>query len=457
MTLSQEIAEYIFRTRYEDLPGSVISKAKDCIIDTIGVSLYGSKFEASKIALSVISQSTEREQAGTSVLGKRKKIFPPLAAFVNGIMAHVADFDDVLTVLRGHPSCVVLPSSLAACESAGKNGKDLLTSFVIGVEVAAKLGSLISWEQSMVGWHVTGTIGTIAAVAAASKGLALSVDKITNAIGISASSASGLRVNFGSMTKSYHAGHAAMMGVLASELAEKGFDSSPTSLEDDQGFAKVFGYSGEISSFTELPGKDYALNNIILKPYPSCAGTHTAIDAILRIRDQNRFELKDIMEIDAYVPPSLLNVTFHHNPSTNLEAKFSLEYCISSALIFGRVGIDQFEGDSVENPEVRGLMRRVKIIPEPEMESSAREKGVLSPARVHLRLRDGKEFSEMVWEAKGGPSNPMSRDEIRDKFKRCARGILSDSNIEETLNAIEHLETVERVSDLTSIIQEDPQ
>lgn len=453
MTLNQKIAEYISRTSYEDLPPPIIDRAKECIIDTIGVALYGSKFEASRIALSIAEESAEIEDRGASVLGKGKKIFPPLAAFINGIMAHVADFDDVLTMLRGHPSCVVLPSSLAACESSGRNGKDLLTSFVIGIEVAAKLGSLISWEHSMRGWHITGTIGTIGSVSAASKGLNLTPDKISNAIGIAASSASGLRVNFGSMTKSYHAGHAAMMGVLSAKLSEMGFDASSSSLEDEQGFAKVFGYSGDISSVTELLGRDYALNNIILKPYPSCAGTHAPIDATLKIKNRNRFELRDINEIEAVVPPSLLNVTFYHNPSTNLEAKFSVEYCISSALFFGRVGIDQFEGDSIYNHEVREIMKRVKIIPDAKMEESARERGVLSPARVHVRLRNGKEFSEMVWEAKGGPSNPMSIDEIREKFIRCVKGILSESNIERLLEAIEHLETIERVSDLTSMIK----
>jgi len=451
MSVNQEIADYIVRTGYTDIPGQVINRAKECILDSIGVALYGSRFEASLIAFAVAGEPGE-QKGGASVLGKRKKIFPPLAAFINAVTTHVADFDDTLAVLRGHPSCVLMPAALAACETTGGNGKDFLTAFVVGSEVAGKLGSVIGWEHSRVGWHVTGTIGSLAAAVAASKALSLTPDKVSNAIGIAASSASGLRVNFGTMTKSYHAGHAAMVGVLAAQLAEKGFDASPVALESDQGFARLFGYSGELCSVAEVLGKNYALNGIMFKPYPSCAGTHPAIDAILKIRDQIKLNLEDVAEVEVWAPPSLLNVVFHHNPQTPLEAKFSLEFCTSAALIFGEVGITQFEGECIFDPNVRDLMGRVRIIPDAEMEKASRERWVLSPVRLRVRLRDGREFSETVWEAKGGPSNPMSRNEIREKFRKCASQVLPDTGVERALEKIEQLETLKDVSDLTSVL-----
>jgi 2-methylcitrate dehydratase PrpD len=141
-----------------------------------------------------------------------------------------------------------------------------------------------------------------------------------------------------------------------------------------------------------------------------------------------------------------------NNPQTPLEAKFSLEFCLSAALIFGEVGIAQFEGECISNPYVRDLMRRVRIIPDAEMEKASREKGVLSPVRLKVRLRDGKEFSETVWEAKGGPSNPMSWNEIQEKFRKCASQVLPDSGVERALETIEQMETLKNVSDLTSIL-----
>jgi 2-methylcitrate dehydratase PrpD len=451
MTVNQGIADYIVRTGYADIPGPVIKRAKECILDSIGVALYGSRFEASLIAFAVAGESGEQRR-GASVLGRRKKIFPALAAFINGVMAHVADFDDVIAVLRGHPSCVLMPAALASCETVGGSGKDFLTAFVVGSEVGGKLGSVISWDHSKVGWHVTGTIGSLAAAAAASKALNLDRDKISNSIGIAASSASGLRINFGTMTKSYHAGHAAMAGVLAAQLAEKGFDASSMALESEQGFARLFGYSGQLSALTGLLGNDYALNGIMLKRYPSCAGTHPAIDAILKFRDRIKPGLEDVSEIEAWVPPSLLNVTFQHNPQTPLEAKFSMEFCLSVALVFGEVGIGQFEGECISNPSVRDLMRRVRVIPDAEMEKASQERGVLSPARLKVRLRGGEEFCETVWEARGSPSNPMSQDEIREKFRKCASQVLADSSVERALETIEQLETLKTVKDLTSIL-----
>jgi 2-methylcitrate dehydratase PrpD len=153
----------------------------------------------------------------------------------------VADFDDFLFCFRGHPSCMLMPSALAACESAGGSGKDLLTAFVVGCEIGGKVGGVIGRQLNDKGWHGTGIIGPLGCAAAAAKALHLDRDQTANALGIAASSAAGLRVNFGSMTKSYHAGHAAMAGVLAAQLAGEGFDASSVALEGDDGFAKLFG------------------------------------------------------------------------------------------------------------------------------------------------------------------------------------------------------------------------
>jgi len=139
------------------------------------------------------------------------------------------------------------------------------------------------------------------------------------------------------MTKSYHAGHAAMVGVLAAQLAEKGFNASPVALEGHEGFAKVFGYDGDLSSMARSLGNDYALNGLLLKLYPSCGGTHSAVDAILNLRNQLHTRLQDVAEIEVRVTPNTFNVLFHHNPQTPLEAKFSMEFCISAALAFGHL------------------------------------------------------------------------------------------------------------------------
>lgn len=449
MTVIQGIADYIVHTEYGDIPALVRNKAKECIMDSIGVALYGSKFEASQIALAVVGGANS-PGGGASILCSGTKVLPYLAAFVNGVMAHVADFDDTLFMLRGHPSCVLMPVAIAACESTGGNGKDLLTAFVIGSEVAGKIGSVMGSHHYDLGWHSTGTIGALGAAATASKALNLDREKVANALGIAASSATGLRINFGTMTKSYHAGHAAMVGVLAAQLAEKGFDASSIVLEDKIGFARLFGCDSKISSVVGDLGVDYALNEIMLKPYPSCAGTHSAVEAILKIREQINVKLEDIAEIEVRGRPMGGSVLFYHNPETTLQAKFSMEFCISAALVFGKLGTSQFERECVFNPHVRDLMGKITVIPDAKMEKVSRERRVLSPIKLKVKTLGGQEFCETVLEARGSPSNPMSQDEIREKFRECARYALPESGVETALETIERLETLKNISELTS-------
>lgn len=451
MTITQGIADYIVRTKYADIPAKILKKAKECILDSIGVALYGSRFEASIIA-STVAEESNSSGGKASILGRGMKTPPSLAAFINGVMTHVADFDDGLVVFRGHPSCVLMPAVLATCEISRGSGEDFLTAFVIGGEVGGKLGSSMGGDVTEVGWHGTGIIGAIGAAAAASKVFNLDPNRVVNALGIAASSASGLRVNFGTMTKSYHAGHAAMVGVLAAQLAEKGFDASSVAMEGNEGFAKLFGCRGNLSLLMGNLGTDYALNGIMLKPYPSCGGTHTAVDAILKFRNQVDFRLENIVEIEVCVQPKFLKILFHHNPKTPLEAKFSMEFCISAALVFGQLGIKQFEGESIFNSQVRDLMKKIKMIPIDELKKVSEERGILAPVRLKVKLRGGEEFCETVLEARGGPSNPMSQNEIREKFKECASQILPALSVKRALETIEHLETLKDISDLTSIL-----
>jgi 2-methylcitrate dehydratase PrpD len=310
----------------------------------------------------------------------------------------------------------------------------------------------MGWEHYHAGWHATGTLGSIGVAAAASKVLTLSREKVGHAIGIAASCASGIRENFGTMTKSFHAGHAAMAGVFAAQLAEKGFESSPIALEGNAGFAKVFNASNQFISMAKNFGRINALDKIMLKLYPSCAGTHTAVDAILKIRNEILFDLEEIVEIEVRGLPVLSTVLIHHNPQTSLEAKFSMEYCVSAALVFGKLGIPQFEEKPIYDPKVRHLMEKIRVIPDEEMEEASRKREVLSPVRLMVKLRDGREISETVLEAKGSPSNPMSRGEAVNKFRQCAENTISPSKIEEVLKVMDELEKLKTISLLTSLL-----
>jgi len=172
----------------------------------------------------------------------------------------------------------------------------------------------------------------------------------------------------------------------------------------------------------------------------------------LKIRDRVYPRLDDIVEIEVHGLPVLASVLVHHNPKTPLEAKFSMEFCVSAALFSGELGILHFEKEAIFNPSVRALMKKVKTVPDEEMEKVSREQEVLSPIRLSVKLKDGEAFSETVWEAKGSPSHPMSRDEIAKKFRECAQKTISASNVETILKKVDELETLTLISELTSFL-----
>ena len=454
MTISRQIAEFVYSTDYETFPNQVVDKAKQCLLDSLGVALYGSRFEASKISLKVIKQIGGSEES--TILGTPYKAPCPLAAMANGIRAHVADYDDSL-VDFGHPSCVLMPATLALAERENIDGRSLITSFILGSEVGSKLGRMMGWRHYETGWHVTGTVGTIGAATAVAKLLNLSPPQIVNALGIAASSAGGLRQNFGTMTKSWHVGHAASAGVMAALLAQEGYSASALALDGETGFIRAF--QGDVNS-TFLPealGNPYSLMKIMFKKYPSCHGTHAAVDAVLKLKEQYGFQSEEIEAIECYIRPLMKSVLIYKDPQTELEAKFSVEYCVAAALVLGRLGIAQFTDEVLFHPEVRSLMRKVSVRDDPTLEEIAKKGKLLAPSRVKVILSDGREYTQSVLEARGGPSEPLRWEELEKKFLECAGQVLLIDQAQKALALIRKIEEVDNMALLTEVLIPRPQ
>jgi 2-methylcitrate dehydratase PrpD len=427
--LSQQIADFVYHTNYECLPEAVVDKAKQCFIDSIGVSLYGVSFEASRICHTLVKDFEGKEES--SILGTKYKTPCFLAALANGISAHIADYDDTLAEF-GHPSSILMPVTLALAEAKNIDGPHLLTAFILGNEVGAKLGQVMLWSHYEIGFHQTGTIGTIGAAVAACKLLKLQPSQITNALGIAASSASGLRQNFGTMTKSWHAGHAASAGLMAALFAQKGFNASPQAIDGEKGFVRAF-QGGKGSFPVEQLGNPYSIMNVSLKRYPSCALTHPAVDALLKLKEQHHLQPEGIKAVKCRGRALMRSVLLNKAPDTGLEAKFSMEYCLAAAL-------------------VKGGLERISLEFDTRMDEIAKDKGLINPSQVKVVLADGEELSQTVEEAKGGPGDPISWPEVSEKFSQCSRHILSAEQAERTLNFVRQLEHVTNVADLNGFL-----
>ncbi len=395
MIISEEIAKFIEKTNFNDFSQEIIEKAKQCILDVIGVTLYGSTFYASDICLSVVNDFSDHKKEAT-ILGKKQKTSSVFAAMVNGISAHITDYDDYLKYF-GHPSSVLISALLPVAESKNVNGRDFITAFILGVEIGSKLGTSMSMNHYQVGFHTTSTVGVIAASIALSKLLKFNVSQTINAIGVATSCSSGIRQNFGTMTKAWHVGHASSMAVFTALLSQVGFESSKEALEGPAGFINAFQGEGKISPLKDL-GNPYSVQNIRFKKYPSCYMTHPGIDAALKIRKTIENEFENIKMITCEMTAVSKTVLIYNNPVNIQQARFSIEYCVAVALLTGKVGPEQFTEQYFIKESHRFKVILNKFIKKynPELDEMTRKKKLCNPTRLTILLKDGTKYNSFV-------------------------------------------------------------
>jgi 2-methylcitrate dehydratase PrpD len=444
-TASLRLAEFVNKSRWEDVPAAAVTAGKRAILDTIGVTLAGTVEAPSEIVRRVAE--VEAGPPLCTVIGTPLRTGAVWAALANGVAAHAHDFDDTNFTMMGHPSAPVLSAALAAGETVMADGPRLLHAFVLGFEVEVTLGEALNPGHYERGWHATGTLGTLGAAVAAARLFDLDVSATAAALGLAASQASGLKENFGTMAKPFHAGNAARSGLLAALLAREGFTSSEAAVDGPQGFLALYGSgAGPSISFDRL-GSPWQIirTGIAVKPYPCCALTHSAIDAMLELRAASRFSPAEVRDVEIAVTPVVPSVLIHPDPSTELEAKFSMQYCAATALARGGVGIDSFERSAIADPEVRRLMTRVRMVVDPDVGGS-RETHAWSRATV--RLADGRVLATPPRGARGHPDAPLSDEALTRKFNDCAARVLPPERV---ASVAEMLWTLDGCPDLRSL------
>ena len=451
MAATVRLAEFIVKSRWEELPRAAIDAAKRAILDSVGVMLAGSVEPPARILQRVAE--IEGGAPLCTVLGTRLRTGAVWAALANGTAGHALDFDDTNFALLGHPSVPVLAAALAAAELSHADGRALIHAFLLGFEVETTLAEAMNPAHYAHGWHATSTLGTLGAAAAAAKLLGLDPVETRNAFANAASEASGLKENFGTMTKPFHAGHAARSGVLAALLAREGFTGSEIALEGPQGYLRVFGSQTEDPALAlgrlGSPWKILA-TGVAVKPYPSCACTHSIIAALLELRQTHAVRPENVVELTIGVNALVPRMLIHHNPRTGLEGKFSAEFCAALALVDGQVGIASFQDERTADPALRSLMGRVKMVVDPTIPGDL-EHHVW--CRVTLRLRDGRELEVPPREVPGHPRAPLSRDQLLAKFTGCAGHVLPRERAESVVEMLEGLDGCPDLRSLTAILR----
>ena len=446
MTVTRQLANFVVDTNFKDIGIKVREHAKLCILDWFGAALAGSLEPNAKIITSIMREMGGKKQS--TIIGTRNQTSSINAALANGIIGHTIELDDIHEEAIIHPAAPVIPAALAIGEYNNISGRDLITSIILGYEVEIRIGCAINPSHYRF-WHTTGTCGTFGAAAAVGKILGLDCEKMIHALGIAGTQAAGLVEVFGTMSKSLNPGRAARDGVLSALLAQKGFTSSDLILEADKGYCRATAEEYDFDKITENLGNGFELTNNIFKLHASCGHTHGAIDAVLNLTKKNDVKLDGIDEIIVETYPSAVElVGKNFEPKTASEGKFSLPYCLATALIFRKVGIAEFTKERLKDSRILELSRRVKVTVNPEYVNAR-----LGCAKVTLRTVDGEEFSNRVDVPKGYPKNPLTKVELENKFRNLASSVLPSGQIEKIILTLRNLDKLDNVKVLIALLQ----
>ena len=430
-------------------PAEARTRAATAVLDTLGVTLAGASEPAGRIVQAMVAA-----EGGDAcrVLGTAGRASASGAALANGTAAHALDFDDMCFVSLAHPSSPLVPALLAVGELAGSSGHELLDGYLVGFEIEARLGRLMNPRHYQRGWHCTSTLGTIGAAAAVSRVLRLDASAAGQALAIAASEASGLKENFGTMVKPLHAGLAARNGVQAGLLARGGLTASSLALDGPQGFLRAM--DAEQHALADAVGDlgrrwEVMETGITVKLYPSCAGTHPSLDAILDLRRREHFEPDDVEQVTIDVDSITPTILIYGRPASGLEGKFSMPFCAAAAVAFGRVDLNTFDPETVSNPLVTSLMPRIEMKVDTSLDGIAES---LTQARVSVRLRDGRVLTQRANGARGYPMHPATDAELDAKFLACARRTLPEASCAAALEMLHSLEQIKDVRRLTTAL-----
>jgi len=401
-----ELIKKVSAIDYKTLPANAVEYAKHCFLDWLGVTLAGSREPL--VALLRAQAESDVAVPGRSALIGGGSAAPSWAALINGSASHALDFDDVVSAMGGHPSVPVVPAALVEAQNRHASGADFLTALIAGVEMECRVGTLSAPQHYAVGFHPTGTVGTFGAAAACCHLAGLDSEGWARAFGLAAAQAAGLKCMFGTMTKPFHAGKAASNGLLAAQLAARGFTAHSAALEAEQGFLETQAGGANTDGLAEL-GTELGITRVLFKYHAACYLTHATIEAVQDIQNRHRLDAAQVREIRVTVPPGHLRVCHIREPRTGLEGKFSLRFTTALAFSLRSTGEEAFTDAAVAEASLVSLRDRVVIEPVTDLPNNY-------SSHVVVELDNGQRF-----EGQGDVSRPASADELAEQWNKLCR------------------------------------
>ena len=437
--VTAEIAQRAAALAWQDLPDDLVERTKQCLLDWFAVTMAGAQEELTGI---LVSEALEDGARGPATLvGRSETVLPSTAALINGAASHALDYDDVNFSMGGHPTVTVVPALLALGEQTKASGRLFIESFVAGYETSGRVGRLVSPSHYQKGFHVTGTVGSFSATAAAGRMLGLDARQLAVAFGIAATQAAGLKSNFGTMCKPLHAGTASEHGLRAARLAAKGFTARGDSLECDQGFASS--QSDHLNAEAALgePPSGWHLRNNLFKYHAACYLTHAPIECAKEIRLKNNFPPERVRKILLRIDSGADKVCNIPNPTTGLEAKFSLRQTVAMAMTgVDTANLDSYTEAVTREPRIKDLRDKMAIEFQPHWSHSL--------AEMAIQLDDGTTI-EVKHDA-GIPWADLEkqREAIETKYDSLVTPLLGAAGARRLHDVIERIDSLTDVGEL---------
>ena len=442
-TISQKLAQFFCRLRYEDLPDTLVYQAKAFFLDWIGSAIAGLSQAPTQMMISLAKDMKGSEEA--TLIPTNSRHLSLVAALVNGASSHVMEMDDLHRQSIFHPAASILPAVFAVGEKEHASGCDLVLGIVAGYETGIR-AALAAGKTHYEYWHTTATCGTFGAAAGAAKVLALDSEPFVWALGSAGTQSSGLWefLTEGAMSKQLHPAKSSMNGLLAALLAQKGFTGSSRIFEGKKGFLRATSHDYDLSVLTDGLGETFHTQRNSLKYYASCGHTHAAIEAALEAWRGTNADFGAIRSITVYIYQEALDLLENVEAHTPYLAKFNLPFCVATALSFGHVDLDDFTTERLTNCDIQNLMGTISLKADPELTRIYPQKW---PSRVEIELINGRRYSGYCEYPKGEPENPISEGELIKKFNKLC-GTMPKNERDRIINLALNLEEVDDVMNI---------
>ena len=443
-TISHKLAQFVTQMKFDDLSGDQVSKIKAYFMDWLGSACAGQTQRPIKIMLDVVHTLGGKPES--TLIPDNGKTMSLLAALVNGASSHMVEMDDLHRESIFHPAAPIMPAVFAAAERKRASGRDLIVAIAAGYEVGIRVAVAVG-QSHYHHWHTTSTCGTFGAAAGSAKILGLDDDQVVWALGSAGTQASGLWEFLveSAMSKQLHPGKSALNGLLSALLAQKGFTGARKILEGEKGFFRATSSDFDEEKCLAELGQKFLFERNSLKYYASCGHTHSAIESVLQATQANPMKVEAVERVDVSVYQAALDLLEDVEPTTPYVAKFSLPFCVATALRYGHVNTGDFIEARLEDPDLLELMERINIRSDPQLSMQYPSKW---PAWVEITTRGGKSLKGSSDYPKGDPENPLGEEDVIEKFRELTKGLLSESKAEAIVERVMRLEDLADVNNL---------